>query len=171
MFQRAIILNMLAMLSMTSAQEAGSGGVVIASPPPPPANEGWQTWEIALAAGSGGVALLLLLYACLMRPRKKETKPVDIETGTKKESAGTKKPGTKKPDTKPDTSKKSGASASQVKVAVPKASKETKAGNLASKLTASVKSVVGTKEPPPAPVPKLPERKVRSLPPARKGSM
>ena len=37
----------------------------------------WQTWEIILASGSAGVALLLLIYACLMR--SKNTTPVSTE--------------------------------------------------------------------------------------------
>jgi len=78
------------------------------SSPPPPDTSGWQTWEIALAAGSGGVAVLLLLYAFMMRPRK-EKEVADVEAGKKKQV---------NEQIKPDV--KAGTSMSQVKLQVDK---------------------------------------------------
>ena len=48
------------------------------SPPSPVETADWEPWEIALASGSGGVSVLLLMYAISMRRRKE---PNDIEIG------------------------------------------------------------------------------------------
>lgn len=67
----------------------------------------WQIWEIVLASGSAGVALLLLIYACLLRP-KRAAAPVSAEVvrvnigNGKKDST---KPASKKEDKKPPEKK------------------------------------------------------------------
>ena len=45
-----------------------------------------ETWEIALIAGSGSLALLMCVYSVyILRTRSAATPPVDVEMGTKKE--------------------------------------------------------------------------------------
>jgi hypothetical protein len=174
MIQRILLLSLV--LTQVAASNASSN-TTQSSPPPPPETSGWQTWEISLAAGSGGVALVLLLYACMMRPRKKKEEVADVEAGKKKQANGQKKPDAK-----------AGTSTSQVKVLVDKkgervgpVTKAPAAKAVAAKVTAPVepKSMPGKmlaavslkKAKPPSPPPKPVERKVRSLPPVRKGSM
>lgn len=90
--KKTILVNFIALTYALVTAENATENVTAASPPgspppgspPPPAptTEGadWQAWEISLASGSGGLAVLLLLYAATMRVRE-ENEPTDTEIG------------------------------------------------------------------------------------------
>jgi hypothetical protein len=189
MIKRIVLLSLL--LTQVPASNAVTSPPPTAPPPPLSEPSGWKTWEIALAAGSGGVAILLLLYAFMMRPRKKE-EAGDVEAGKKTQAndapyAKAKVVVDKKGERigpaltakTPALAAKTPALAAKtpaLAAKTPALAAKTKSGKVNAPKSTTGKMLAAAslkKAPPPSPSPPKPTVKprVKSLPPARKGSL